>query len=287
MAKKKGAKKAARGAKKRAAKRASRAVAGASSEARNEAAAMDDRFLTDADITRTLTQLLAGVQSLTNGEDSVPDRLSRIESAQQTAQTTILGLQGRAITAGTASETPAPRTSQQHNSYREGQVHGWRQALWAAELTQSTPLPKPRTSFIGRAMFDLDAVEPSCPKFAIAKLFKHIKDEGSHHLDQNAILHLESVDGEAPNGRRLARSGLSKLFNKRFEQLCGFQLAAEDEDSDCCWLLPIGRDVFRGWPDWQVEHDDIHCQGELRLARRPVAAVRAAEADAAPRDGST
>jgi hypothetical protein len=270
VAKKKGAKKAARGAKKRAAKRASRAVAGASSEALNEAAAMDDRFRTGADLTRTLTQLLSGVQSLTNGEDSVPNRLSRIESAQQTAQMTILGLQGRALTAGTASETPAPRTGQQGDQVREGIVIGWRESLWYGEYAPSGQMSLPRTSFIGRAMFDLNATRSNCDAFTIAGLFRHVRQRGLHHLALNVLQYLDSTTNPQQIVRNRATSSLNGIFKSRFDLLCRYNLAAEDADRR--WLLPRGRDVFRGWPEWQVEHDDIHCQGELRLARRRVAA---------------
>ncbi len=287
MAKKKGARKAARGSGSQTAARVRRAVGEATARAPGGNAVANDRLVLGADLTRLMTQLLAEVQHLRSSDNTLSSRLGSIESAVQGMQERLPSLQGSGATAGTRPENASDTTitpSPLPNLLREGIVIGWRQSLWFGELNQSKPLPRPRSTFLGRALSDIGATHADGATFTIVGLFQHIQQQGPHHLDQNACGHLASIVGGDNAGRKLASSGLSKLFKKRFEQLQGSQLA--DEEADRRWLSPLGRDIFRNWPDWQVEHDDAACQGEARLARPRAASPDTVAADLGSRDSS-
>jgi hypothetical protein len=227
-----------------------------------------------ADLQRVVTQVLQ--QFLAAGRDernSDRERMGRIETTLTGLGSRFAGLASQfhetAAAPSTAPE-PAPAeptpTARLVSDTRSFYVHGWRQSLWISETNQSKPLPKPRTTIVGRALSDLGATSRGCDAVTIVQVFRLIHASGQHHLDQGPVWNLESADSSVRAERNGATSGLNKVFKKRFNQLKKAQLA--NEDAERRWLTGIGKDVFDGWPDWQVEHDDEDCEGKASLARR-------------------
>ncbi len=246
-------------------------------------------------VTQAVLQALEA-QSTQGVEDQ--DRLARIE-------TTLTGLDKRvgdiaqqlhqtaATTSATDSETlvdGSDTVARLRSDTRAFHVQGWRQSHWISETNQSNPLPRPRMTIVGRALSDLGATSMNCKEVTILQVFQLIHESGQHHLDPKALRKLESAESVNKTERNRATSGLTKVFNKRFEQLKKARLA--DQEASRRWLTSFGKDVFNDWPDWRVEHDDDECEGEARLARRRPHVAQAAAHDAQeqqaapPEDGS-
>jgi hypothetical protein len=240
-----------------------------------EPAAPEDRSILDqAELQRLVTQAVAqALEALRPEREADRDRVVRIEAA-----ITTLGQQIESI-APRLTEAAAPTPDQgdvdsgrtkitrvQSETTRRAVTHARRQDLWISELNQSSPLPKPRPTIVGRALADLGATSRDAPLVSALTVFRHIREADARHLDQNAIWNLGSATSLDAIERNRATSGLTKLFDKRFERLVGAYLA--DEDRGQRWLTSTGKDVFDGWPDWQVDHDDKESEGTARPARR-------------------
>lgn len=237
----------------------------------------DQAILDGAELQRLLTLAAAqgaaqalAAQAKKRSADS--ERIGRIEAALTAMDQRLGALANRLGETATAQPTPpeaaaaSPPAARLASDTRGVIVHAWRQSLWISETNQSKPLPKPRPTIVGRALFDLGATSKDCDAVTIVQVFRQIHSSGPHHLDQGAVWNLESAASAEPPERNRATSGLSKLFETRFKRLKNALLA--DEDADRRWLIGLGRDVFSGWPSWRVEHDDDGCEGEEHLARR-------------------
>lgn len=244
-------------------------------------------ILNGAELQRIVTQVVADVLAA-QSEEVNADRqhMGRIEAALTGLDHRIAALSRRlseissapptAPEAAPAVNAPTPRLV---SDTRGSLVRGWRQSLWISETNQSKPLPMPRPTIVGRALSDLGATSRNCDEVTTLQAIRQIHASGQHHLDQNALWNLESATSSEKTKRNRATSGLSKLFKSRFKQLKKSQLA--DDEADRRWLTSLGRDVFNGWPGWQVEHDDEECEGDERLARRrPEAGAGAGESAA-------
>jgi hypothetical protein len=244
----------------------------------------DNRAILDgAELQRLMKQAAAegGTQPLAaHGEERSADRerMGRIEAAIAAMGIRLgeIATQRRetaaAPTTAPVAATTSDPTARLVSETRSFTVDAWRQSLWISETNQSKPLPKPRTTIVGRALSDLGATSRNCDEVTILEVFRLIRASGRHHLDQNVLWNLESATSSEKIERDRANSRLTKIFNKRFERLKKAHLA--DEEADRRWLIAVGKDIFNGWPDWQVEHDDEECEGTARLARRrPEAAV--------------
>jgi hypothetical protein len=307
VAKKKGATGRARASRKKAAKKRARPQAEtqtetlseqmvAGVEVATEASAVegpetDNRAILDgAELQRLLTLAAAqgATQALAAQEKSRSadsERIGRIEVAL-TAMDQRLGVLANRLgetasaqpsnpEGATAASTSAARLA---SDTRGAAVHAWRQSLWISETNQSKQLPKPRPTIVGRALADLGATSRDGGEVTIVQVFRKIHASGRHHLDQGAVRNLESAASDDKSVRNRATSGLSKLFETRFNRLKKAQLAYGNADRR--WLTATGRDVFNGWPGWRVEHDDEECEGEERLARRRPEATDDSAADA-------
>lgn len=242
----------------------------------------DDRAILDgAELQRLMTQAVAQALAAQSEEVNADrERMGRIEAMltglghQLGEIATQLGDTAAAPTTAPVAATASDPNARLVSDTRGSLVHGWRQSLWISETNQSNPLPKPRTTIVGRALSDLGATSRSCDEVTILEVFQLIHTSGQHHLEQNVLWNLESAASSVQAERNRATSGLTKIFNKRFERLKKAQLA--DEEADRRWLTGVGKDVFNGWPDWQVEHDDEECEGMAqRMRRRPQVATAA------------
>ncbi len=239
-----------------------------------EPAAPEGRLILDqAELQRLVTQAVAeAFETLRPDREADRNRVLRIEAAITTLRQQIESIAPRL----TDAAAPAPdqgdlgsdRTTITRLRFetRRAVTHARRQDLWISELNHSRPLPKPRPTIIGRALADLGATSRDAPLVSGLNVFRRIRNANARHLNQTAIRNLGSATNLDETERNRASSSFTKLFDKRFERLVGACLASEDRGQR--WLTPTGRNVFDGWPDWQVDHDDKECEGTARLARR-------------------
>jgi hypothetical protein len=278
VAKKKGATGRARGSEKKVAKKKAEPQAvGVETNAVEGSDADNQGILDGAELQRLVTQAVAqgATQALAapvKERSADRERVGQIEAAITAIDqrldeiATQLGKTAAAPTTDPVAATASTPIAQLASDTRGAAVHAWRQSLWISETNQSKPLPKPRTTIVGRALSDLGATSRNCDEVTILEVFRLIRESGQHHLEPNVLGNLESARSTAKTKRNRATSGLTKVFNKRFDRLKKARLA--DEEADRRWLIGVGKDIFNGWPDWQVEHDDEECEGTARLARR-------------------
>ena len=112
-------------------------------------------------------------------------------------------------------------------------------------------------------------------------IFLLIKQCGRHHLSE---VNAQLIDRKDKN----AASRIDKLFNARYQRLVKASLAKADIKG--FGLRGYARELFNGWPDWEVADGDEECDGRLALAapREPTVNTEAAAggSDGGNRSGS-
>ena len=149
-----------------------------------------------------------------------------------------------------AIPTPAPTTV---DRTKLAVISGWREQLWIDEHSQKPPLRLPRSTIIGRCLFELVLTKPTAMS-KIVDILEFLAATAGHHagttLNKYVPLYRTSPDKTVRDG---AGAALTQLFNKRLKWLIGKQVAKQKEKAR--WLSDRGIGMFDGWPDWEVRDD--------------------------------
>lgn len=120
----------------------------------------------------------------------------------------------------------------------------------------------PRVSHVGRALYEKRAVRESSAKNYI-DVYEHLANTTPPCLPPNLCLAVKIVRGmlvvsstaatAAPKDTKSAASMLTKNMDSRRRILVERLGCAQQKHNGreiCTWLTPLGRKLFRGWPQW-------------------------------------
>jgi hypothetical protein len=149
-----------------------------------------------------------------------------------------------------AIPTPAPTTV---DRTKLAVISGWREQLWIDEHSQKPRLRLPRSTIIGRCLFEL-GITKSTARSTIVDIFEFLAATAGHHagttVNKNVPLYRTSPDKKVRDG---AGAALTQLFDTRLQWLIGKQAARQGVKAR--WLSDRGIGMFDGWPDLEVRDD--------------------------------
>lgn len=161
-------------------------------------------------------------------------------------------------------KSPAPETVEElaQKRSRELIVTEQRKSLWVLERRSPERADSihqmPRSSVIGRVLHDLGAFAESQGQVP-GEIFKRLECFGKHHL--SSVIERSLNKYTRPDGSKdTAVSGeLGRQLQPRIEPL--IRLGYAGKGSKGYYLTPEGRQVFKGWPDYQASDGDNDCGG--------------------------
>jgi hypothetical protein len=149
-----------------------------------------------------------------------------------------------------AIPTPAPTTV---DRTKLAVISGWREQLWIDEHSQKPRLRLPRSTIIGRCLFEL-GITKSTARSTIVDILEFLAATAGHHarttVKNNVNRYRTSPDKKVRDG---ASSALTQLFDARLQWLINKKTARQSVKAR--WLSDRGMEMFDRWPDWEVLDD--------------------------------
>lgn len=161
-------------------------------------------------------------------------------------------------------KAPAPETVKElaGRLSRDLIIKEQRRSLWVLERRnperEGSTHHMPRSSVIGRILHDLGAFVESQGQVP-GEIFNKLECVGKHHL--SSVIEKSLGKYTRPDGSKdTAVSGeLGRQLQPRIQPLIRLGYAGKGKKG--YYLTPEGRQVFKGWPDYEAKDGDNDCGG--------------------------